>query len=87
LTPPQPTSSGKDTNKKGKEPQKNEEVPLDNITVGETKEDEVPSSLPSSIKIRNFDKEEWPKKKTKKQNLEDGINYDKIHLYALIPFP
>jgi hypothetical protein len=60
---------------------------LSDVTFEDTKEDEVPSSEPITIRIWNFDKEEWPLKKTKKQILVDGVNYDKISPYALIHFP
>jgi hypothetical protein len=39
------------------------------------------------IKIGDAEKEGLPKKKSWKQLLEDGVNYDKIHPYASIPFP
>jgi hypothetical protein len=45
---------------KGKAPQPNDEWPLGDATVEETKEDEVPSSEPIIVQILNFDKE-WPK--------------------------
>jgi hypothetical protein len=81
LTPPQSTSSGKGAMEKGKEPQPIEECPLGYATY------EVPSSESLSIQIENFDKEEFSKKKTKKQILEDGVSYDKISPYASILFP
>jgi hypothetical protein len=49
--------------------------------------EEVPPSKPTTIQIGNFDKDEFQKKKTKKQLLEDGVNYEKINPYASIPFP
>ena len=59
----------------------NEESPLGYATY------EVPSCKSISIQIGNFDKEEFPKKKTKKQILEDGVNHEKISPYDSITFP
>jgi hypothetical protein len=66
---------------KGKELQSNKDSPLGYATY------EVPSSESIPIQIGTFDKDEWPKKKTKKQIFEDGVNYEKISLYASIHFP
>jgi hypothetical protein len=81
LTPPQPTSSGSSAMEMGEELQPNEECPLGYATY------EVPSRKSISIQIGNFYKDEFPKKMTKKQIFEDGVDYDKISPYASIPFP
>ena len=62
LTHPQPKSRGSGAMEKGKAPQANEEWPVSDVTFQDTKEDEVPLSKPITIRIWNFDKEDWPLK-------------------------